>query len=289
VKKLTKFFKKMDNKKDPLDPWGFENEKTPAANSNQNPTPVNVNSKTTPPAVENKNPAPAINSNSTPAKKNLAQNAQTAPQPNLQTPPAVGNQNPAAATNPNQNPTAPGVPNLPNLNLGGQTFTPPQNKKPSIFARFFKFLFGLIFDVVTVFAIVVVLRMFIISPFQVKGHSMDETLAENDFILVDQISYRFSAPARGDIVVFRPPSNRLYQQTGLLCEIYKAKARLFGEDETKACFVPEYFVKRIIGTPGDKVQVFNGKVFVTPARETEKIEIDESFLAPQNRGQTCIG
>ena len=161
-------------------------------------------------------------------------------------------------------------------------------KKPSILGRIFGFVFGIIFDIVLVFAIVAILRIFIVSPFQVKGHSMDETLAENDFILVDQISYRFSQPARGDIIVFQPPSNRLYEQSGILCEIYKIKAKLFNEDETKACFVPEYFVKRIIGTPGDKVQIFGGKVFITSAGETTKTEISEDFLINENRGQTCL-
>jgi signal peptidase I len=80
-----------------------------------------------------------------------------------------------------------------------------------------------------------------VQPFRVDGHSMDPTLHDTEFILVDKVSYHIGQPQRGDIVVFHFPG-----------------------DTTRD------FIKRVIGVPGDTVQVksehvyVNGKVLTEP-------------------------
>jgi len=72
----------------------------------------------------------------------------------------------------------------------------------------------------------------VVENVQVRGHSMDSTLHDNELILVDTISYRLlHPPRRGDIIIFHPPPG---VDTG------------------------EDFVKRVIGLPGDRVQVKRG-------------------------------
>lgn len=83
-----------------------------------------------------------------------------------------------------------------------------------------------------------------------------QTYSDGEFILVDKMSYRFSQPIRGDVVVFTPgvgPEKR-------------------------------YLIKRIIGTGGDKVKVENGYVYVATANHPDVfIKLDEtSYLGEKS-------
>jgi signal peptidase I len=77
------------------------------------------------------------------------------------------------------------------------------------------------------------IREFIVQSFHIPSGSMIPTLLIGDFILVDKITYRLREPERGDVVVFHFPLN----------------------EET-------YYVKRIVGVPGDKVQVIDGTLYI---------------------------
>ena len=82
--------------------------------------------------------------------------------------------------------------------------------------------------------IVIPIRMFIAQPFIVSGASMDDTFHNGEYLIVDQVSYHFDDPARGDVVIFRYP-----------------------KDPSK------YFIKRVIGVPGDTVEIANNTVTIT--------------------------
>jgi signal peptidase I len=77
------------------------------------------------------------------------------------------------------------------------------------------------------------IRTFIVQSFHIPSGSMIPTLLIGDFILVDKVTYHFRPPERGDVVVFHFPLNEKV-----------------------------YYVKRIVGVPGDKVQVIDGKLFI---------------------------
>jgi len=87
-------------------------------------------------------------------------------------------------------------------------------------------------------AIALVVRFFIAEPRYIPSNSMDPTLHIGDRLLIDKISYRWQPPHRGDIVVFNPPAQ--------LVEL--------GYDGRQA------FIKRIIGEPGDTLQIAAGEV-----------------------------
>jgi len=90
---------------------------------------------------------------------------------------------------------------------------------------------------------------------RVKNVSMQPTLYEGEFLLVNKLAYKFSPPRIGDIVVFHAPPEP-------------------GED----------FIKRIIGTPGDSVAIKEGKVFVNGIR------LDEPYIAdvPRYTGEWTV-
>ena len=81
------------------------------------------------------------------------------------------------------------------------------------------------------------IRTFIAEARYIPSGSMLPTLQINDRLIIDKVGYKFTAPARGDIVVFSPPD--------VLKQQYK-----------------DAFIKRIIGLPGDIVEVKEGKVYV---------------------------
>ncbi|KKS70432.1 MAG: putative signal peptidase I-2 [Candidatus Magasanikbacteria bacterium GW2011_GWE2_42_7] len=93
---------------------------------------------------------------------------------------------------------------------------------------------------------IVVVRYFLFKPFYVKGESMAPTFYENEYLIVDELSYRLRDPKRGEVVVFRSPTS------------------------------PEdFYLKRVIGLPGERVRVENGNVTIC---QVECTVLSESYL-----------
>jgi signal peptidase I len=88
-------------------------------------------------------------------------------------------------------------------------------------------------------------RSFVADSRYIPSGSMLPTLQINDRLIIDKLSYRFSDPQRGDIVVFNPPA--------------QLERELIASGEQK---FQEAFIKRVIGIPGDRVAVKGGKVYV---------------------------
>ncbi|MCC7004865.1 signal peptidase I [Candidatus Nomurabacteria bacterium] len=105
--------------------------------------------------------------------------------------------------------------------------------------------------------IIIPIRTYIAKPFIVKGASMDPTFASGQYLLVDEISYRFEEPKRGDIVVFKYPKDEKVD-----------------------------FIKRIIGLPGDEVLVKGQNVSIKNASSTIEIKLNEPYVIYNNDSDT---
>lgn len=97
--------------------------------------------------------------------------------------------------------------------------------------------------------IVIPIRMFIAQPFIVSGASMDDTFNSGQYLIVDQLSYYFEQPTRGEVVIFRYP-----------------------RDPAK------FFIKRIIGLPGDTVKIEDSVVTIFNDENPAGFVIDESYV-----------
>ncbi|HPO05600.1 MAG TPA: signal peptidase I [Candidatus Gracilibacteria bacterium] len=142
-----------------------------------------------------------------------------------------------------------------------------------------RWLWELFYNVIIIFLLVSLVRNFLISPFEVKGNSMESTLHNEDFIVVNKLTYHFTSPKFGQIIIFTPPHPRQSQLTGFRCA-YARIARFYkGKD---ACAYPEFFIKRIIGVPGDQIKIENGEVY----RNGELLK--EDYLNVRNQHKTFL-
>ena len=98
-------------------------------------------------------------------------------------------------------------------------------------------------------AIVVPVRIFIAQPFVVSGSSMVPTFENGEYLIVDEISYILGEPSRGDVVIFRYPN------------------------DTK-----KFFIKRIIGLPGETVDVNGNEVTIYNKENEEGIKLSQPYL-----------
>ena len=104
--------------------------------------------------------------------------------------------------------------------------------------------------VITVF----IIRNFLAQPFLVSGASMEPNFSHGNYLLIDELTYRFREPVRGEVIVFRSPQD---QRT--------------------------FFIKRIIGLPGERVVISESRVRLF-AGSGDEIPINESYLLSDKTG-----
>lgn len=97
--------------------------------------------------------------------------------------------------------------------------------------------------------IVVPFRLFIAQPFIVEGASMDPTFGSGEYLIVDELTYHFRAPERGSVLIFKYPRNPR-----------------------------EYFIKRVIGLPGETVVIKEGIVTIISERYPDGLTLREDYV-----------
>lgn len=103
--------------------------------------------------------------------------------------------------------------------------------------------------------IVIPVRMFVAQPFIVSGASMDTTFHTGEYLIVDQVTYHFETPERGDVVVFRYPKEP-----------------------------SKYYIKRIIGLPGDTITIDGSEVTIINEEYPTGLILNEPYIKSMERG-----
>ena len=109
---------------------------------------------------------------------------------------------------------------------------------------FLSFVWEITKIIIIAAVIVIPIRYFLFQPFFVKGESMDPSFREGDYLIIDEITYRFSDPERGEVIVFKYP-----------------------DDPSSR------FIKRIIGLPNETITIKDGRVYIN-----QEILLNESYL-----------
>jgi signal peptidase I len=162
-----------------------------------------------------------------------------------------------------------------------------KRKKETVHSKKWKLLRDLLLNVVVLVFVLIVIRGFIALPFEVSGSSMESTLHDKELIYVDLFTPYIRGIKRGDVVVFHPPTGQTTNTKGPTCFINKLIAKVKGNSSDSACIVPISYVKRIIGVPGDTIEIKGGNVYLTD-KTGKKQEISEPYLNSENKGKTCI-
>ncbi len=146
-------------------------------------------------------------------------------------------------------------------------------KNSNFRSKFRSFLRDVVIDVVVVVLLVLFIRNFLFAPFRVHGPSMCNTFnyyedtcrsGDGEFVLSSRLStwnlfgWKPSVIDRGDVVIFQAP----YSEKGT------------------------YFIKRVIGLPGDMVRIENGEVYLKADGATDFVLLEEPYLNENNKGNT---
>lgn len=115
---------------------------------------------------------------------------------------------------------------------------------------FLSFILEITKIVIIALAIVIPIRFFLFQPFIVRGQSMEPNFSDGNYLIIDELSYRLRSPQRGEIVVFRSPTNPSSR-----------------------------YIKRIIGLPEETVQIKNGEV--TIYSDNDSLTLDETNYLPE--------
>ncbi|MFH0755622.1 MAG: signal peptidase I [bacterium] len=107
--------------------------------------------------------------------------------------------------------------------------------------------------------IVLPIRIFIAQPYIVSGASMDKTYQSGNYLIINEIFYRFKEPKRGDVIVFKaPPPTLILQNLPINKTIY--------------------YIKRIIGVPGDTVEINGDEVKIYNEENLEGKILSEPYV-----------
>jgi len=93
------------------------------------------------------------------------------------------------------------------------------------------------------------IRSFLVQPFLVSGQSMSPNFSNGDYLLIDELTYHFRLPERGEVVVFRYPNDK-----------------------------STYFIKRLIGLPGERIETKDDKITIFNDANPDGFVLTESYL-----------
>lgn len=127
---------------------------------------------------------------------------------------------------------------------------PREEVRPSKTKEIWEIAKVVIISLVLAFSI----RYFIAQPFIVRGASMEPSFEDREYLVIDEATFYFREPARGEVIVFRYPRDPR-----------------------------QFFIKRIIGLPEEKIEIKGGKIKIFNEENLKGFPLEESYLDPPGR------
>lgn len=125
-----------------------------------------------------------------------------------------------------------------------------ENENKKLASELYKFFIEIIKVVIISAIIVIPVRHYVIQPFFVSGASMQPQFFNGEYLIIDEITYRSNPPQRGDVIVFRYPKK-----------------------------TTEFYIKRVIGLPGETVEIKDGNVIIFNKDNPWGMILSEPYLA----------
>ncbi len=121
------------------------------------------------------------------------------------------------------------------------------------------FFFEVVQIVLISSAIIIPVRYFLIQPFYVKGASMEPNFYDHEYLIIDELSYRFRSPERGEIVVFRYPKDP-----------------------------SQFFIKRVVALPGETIEITGGELVIYNTEHPNGLLLEEVYLTEDTSGKERV-
>ena len=135
---------------------------------------------------------------------------------------------------------------------------PKQNKKGFLKSSLF-FAWDIIKIIVISLAIIIPVLYFLIQTFFVNGASMEPQFHDGEYLIIDELSYRFNKPQRGEVIVFKYPKDP-----------------------------SQYYIKRIIGIPNEKIKIDQGKIIIFNEQNPNGFILNENDYLSVEEGGTFL-
>lgn len=115
---------------------------------------------------------------------------------------------------------------------------------------------------IAIFAVVaiVIIRVFVIKPFIVQGGSMEPNFYDSEYLIVDELSYRFRDIRRGEVVVFHPPNQAREQ----------------------------FYIKRVIALPGETIEIVDGEIWIYNGTNPNGFRLYEDYIHEYTDGRLRV-
>lgn len=132
---------------------------------------------------------------------------------------------------------------------------------------------GIIWEIVKmvfwVVVIIIPIRVFLIQPFFVQGASMEPNFEDREYLIVNEFGYKTTDVGLGGSNLFTVKSFREFQRGDVVVFRYPKNPKIF-------------YIKRIIGLPGEKIQISNGQVKIFNSKNPDGFVLDESKYLPSS-------
>lgn len=147
---------------------------------------------------------------------------------------------------------------LTNISMTPEIEEIPNDSEQGVASKIASFFLELIKIALLAGLTIGLVRYFLFKPFYVKGQSMEPNFYEHDYLIIDEISYRFRTPVRGEIIVFRSPVNE------------------------------DYYLKRVVGLPGERVKIEDNKIVIFNLENPQGLVVNETYLNESTVGSVNI-
>lgn len=128
----------------------------------------------------------------------------------------------------------------------------PEQKKPGALGALWFFIWDFLKIFIIALAIIIPIRFYLFQPFIVTGQSMLPNFKDGQYLIIDEISYRFTDPQRGEVAVIKSPSDS-----------------------------SQFFIKRIIGLPEETIDISGGRVTIKNSQKPLGFVLDEEYLSDE--------
>ncbi len=165
------------------------------------------------------------------------------------------------------------------------------NKTFKIFINFFR-------DLVIILLIVVLIRTFLVTPFRINGSSMESSYHDKEYILVDKFSYLdLTEDAFSKRMSWTDLNSTITNTWNAIIQntLWKAGIKVWDPIRWDVVVITphvdknrEYYIKRVIGLPGDTVRFSSGMVFIKKENTENFIKVNEPYLSLANSWHTYL-